>query len=511
MLADQKRLPPPRSTIREARGSIQQRLEVRSTAVEDMLETTGGKLAVETHLLGQKTNWKFQGANEAFMEELKALHGVRELLDRNITSETLSASKEVKALKSKIRDLNSEICKTEQDLMAGVQQLARAHDTGVKMATQGAAQLPHIEAELREYAAGRQEPPGPAEENIEEEELSRQLAEEEARATKLEQQAALNAANRAADDAKYVAFLDGTRGLRDAVRELEEECNAEAKKQGAQHAERLQRFDMLAAALFRFTGVEVAEHDANSLRVTITQTIPRAMPGREQSASAAGGEGASQSAAAASQDPVSSAAEAGGTASVVAEHVLVLEFEDAGSVQLRAATLSPPAVDIDEAVKVAREAQAGSGTEAACALTALVLDVKARIRKHCRRQLQLEDAHDVYPLQPTSVSPELLRCVLPNTVEVEVLVPMAWPEEPGVRLQLVDMQASRISHSSAPLLARLQQELREAYEGGGAGGALAEARRRQLQNCSLRELLGWVYGSLAAEQQLAGPAGEAVC
>ncbi len=47
---------------------MQKILDVRATSVAEMLDTTGGKLAVETHVSGQKANWKFQGAREAFME-----------------------------------------------------------------------------------------------------------------------------------------------------------------------------------------------------------------------------------------------------------------------------------------------------------------------------------------------------------------------------------------------------------------------------------------------------------
>ncbi len=71
--------------------------------------------------------------------------------------------------------------------------------------------------------------------------------------------------------------------------------------------------------------------------------------------------------------------------------------------------------------------------------------------------LTATDANEIYPLQPTDVSPELLRCVLPNKVEVEVAVPLAWPCDDlfgpgatggggaGPQLALVALQALRSS------------------------------------------------------------------
>lgn len=108
------------------------------------------------------------------------------------------------------------------------------------------------------------------------------------------------------------------------------------------------------------------------------------------------------------------------------------------------------------------------------------------------------DAHDLYPLHLTDVSPELIRCALPNKVEVEVLVPIAWPGNLNTRLQLIALQAPDASVNLAPLLARLQQEL----EGKGSGGGkLAETRRRELQGAGLRQVLTWVYNSVVVEMQ----------
>jgi hypothetical protein len=160
------------------------------------------------------------------------------------------------------------------------------------------------------------------------------------------------------------------------------------------------RCESVAGTLSRMTGIELVaqEDDLLHLSLTLTQVIPRAMPGREQRA---GAQDASQvsAGAAPSQDPAS--------CDGVAEHVLVLELEAPGSAKLRCATLNPPAVDIETAVKAAREAQAAGGSTAAAALAGLVNDVKALIRKHCRRQLHVEGDLD---------APRVLA-----------LVPVGWP------------------------------------------------------------------------------------
>ncbi|GIL58164.1 hypothetical protein Vafri_13026 [Volvox africanus] len=483
--------------IREAQDSMQERLDARTRSVEDMLEAMGGRLAMETHVSSQKANWKFQGVKEAFMGELERMQGVKDLLERDLASESSITVKDVKALKSQIRALNASICQSEQELMSGVQQLARLHENAAKLATKASAQLPHIESDLRDYIAGRQEPLDPALEGMDEPELLQLLAKEEARATWLEQQAASSAATWAAEETRYTTLRGATSAALNEIRDLEEECNVAAKKQDEQHEERLQRFHALAATISRLTGVEVLEQGPNLLRVIMTQTIPRGMDWREDSLCTGS---TPPSAATKVRDPAWNAVEGSSPGTVVAEHVLVIESVGPGSPRLRTATLDPAVVEIDELVQAARDAQAAGGAAAIHPLSALVLDVKARIRKHCRRQLLLRDANDLYPLQPTSVSPELLRCALPNKVEVEVLVPMSWPEEPGARLQLVEMQAPRMSQDSAPLLARLQQELQDAYASTSSGCAHAMARGHQLQNCSLRGLLDWVYGRIVAEE-----------
>ncbi|GIL79380.1 hypothetical protein Vretimale_16550 [Volvox reticuliferus] len=477
------------SAVHESRVNMQKRLDIRTRSVEDMLEAMGGRLAMETHVSSQKANWKFQGVKEAFMGELSRLRGVRELLERDLASESSTTVKDVKALKAKIRALNASICQVEQELMSGVQQLARLHENAAKLATKAAAQLPHIESDLRDYMSGHPEPLEPALEGMDEPELLQLLAEEEARAAWLEQQGASSTATWAAEETRYTTLQGAICAALNEIRDLEEECNVMAKKYYEQHEDRLQKFHALAATISRLTGVEVLEQEPNLLRVIMTQTIPRGMDLRENSLRTGS---TSPSAAAKVQDSTCDA--------VVAEHVLVIESEGPGSAQLCTATLDPAVVEIDELVQAARDAQAAGGFFAIYPLSVLVLDVKARIRKHCRRQLLLGDANNLYPLQPTSVSPELLRCALPNKVEVEILVPMAWPEEPGARLQLVEMQAPRISQDSAPLLARLQQELKNACSSPGRADAVA--RRHQLQNCSLRELLDWVYGRLVTEQSL---------
>ncbi len=176
-----------------------------------------------------------------------------------------------------------------------------------------------------------------------------------------------------------------------------------------------------------------------------------------------------------------------------------------GSSTLRAARLSPAVVDIEEDVRLAVRAQeAVDAGERGAALSDLLLSVKARIRAHCRRQLQLEgergaaaapaaphrphalptsccthaaqspsayqasratairqvrrtqqplprppialDAHELYPLRAIDPAGELLRCALPNRVEVELRLPASWPEEEaGPQPQLVALQGLRAS------------------------------------------------------------------
>ncbi|KXZ50196.1 hypothetical protein GPECTOR_17g833 [Gonium pectorale] len=507
-------------SLQDVHSSMQQRVDGHRKAALEQLEATGGRQALESHLKAQKATWKFIGQKEAFLERVKALRDCQELLQHDFSNDIAIADKAVQALKEEIRDRNAAISKVEQQLGGMIQQITRLYESSNATAGQLAMQLPRIDVELEEYTSGRQEPPEPTVDGLGEAELMQLICEEEARATQLEQQAALESANWAAEQAEYAALEARLSELREDVAAMEEECSEAAKKQGAKYSDQLQWYEKLSAAVSRLTGVELASLDGCSLSLTITQTIPRAMPGREHPQPGTSGcatlpDSQASQPHTSSMDPSSSAAEVAGPGAETAEHVLTLEFEGPGSDQLRSAALNPPAVDIEEDVRVARAAQEMGGPEAAGALSGLLMDVKARLRRHCRRQLQLEDAHEIYPLQPTSVSPTLIRCVLPNKIEVELDVPLGWPEEPGTRLQLVQLQAPRASQDLAPVLARLQQELEEALAapepaagpgqaggagaaGGGAGGVQAELRRRQLQGCSLRELLGWVYGNVAA-------------
>ncbi|GLI63228.1 hypothetical protein VaNZ11_006117, partial [Volvox africanus] len=381
--------------IREAQGRMQERLDARTKSVEDMLEAMGGRLAMETHVSSQKANWKFQGVKEAFMGELERMQSVKDLLERDLSSESSLTVKDVKALKAQIRALNASICQSEQELMSDVQQLARLHEDGAKLATKAAAQLPHIESDLRDYIAGRQEPLDPAREGMDEPGLLQLLAEEEARAAWLEQQTASSTATWAAEETRYTTLWEGITAALNEIRDLEEECNVAAKKQDEQHEERLQKFNALAATISRLTGVEILEQGPNLLRVIMTQTIPRGMYWCEDSLRT---RSTSPSAATKVRDPAWNAEEGSGLGTVVAEHVLVIESEGPGSPRLHTATLDPAVVEIDELVQAARDAQAAGGAAAIHPLSALVLDVKARIRKHCRRQLLLGDANDLYPL-----------------------------------------------------------------------------------------------------------------
>ncbi|PNH03615.1 hypothetical protein TSOC_010310, partial [Tetrabaena socialis] len=371
--------------VQEAHDAMQQRVDEHKRVALEQLDATGGRQALESHLKAQKATWKFIGQKEAFLERVRGLRDCGELLQHDFSSDICTANKAVQTLKEEIRDRNSAIGKTEQQLGSIIQQVTRLYDSGSSAAAQLALQLPRMAAELEEYQAGRVQPPEPTADGMDEAELLRLLAEEEDRARQLEQQAAVEAANWAAEAAEYAALERRVRELREDVAAMEDECSAAARQQGAKYTEQLKWFGTLAAAVSRLTGMELAGHDAAALHLSITQTIPRAMPGRELPPTAAT---ASQAAAASSLDPGGSAAAEGGA--VVLEHVLTLELEGPGSARLRGATLNPPAVEIDEDVRAARDAQAAGGAEGAAALAGLVLDVKARIRRHCRRQLLLD-------------------------------------------------------------------------------------------------------------------------
>ncbi len=166
--------------------------------------------------------------------------------------------------------------------------------------------------------------------------------------------------------------------------------------------------------------MELSEQDGTTLHLTLTQSIPRAMPGpllasplssshhqpphsqlagtQDSNMVLCGGGGSLPDA---SQgfpptQATGSSTQNGEQQCVVVEHVLTLEFEPGGSALLRDAGLSPAVVDISEDVRAARAAQGASGPDAAAlrarALADLVVDVKARVRRHCRRQLLLEGA-----------------------------------------------------------------------------------------------------------------------
>ncbi|KAG2431922.1 hypothetical protein HYH02_013141 [Chlamydomonas schloesseri] len=547
--------------VQEAHDEMQSRVDGHRRAALDQLEATGGKQAQESHVKALKANWKFGGQKEAFLERVKAFRDTQELLQHDFSSDISIADKAVNTLKEEIRERNAAIAKMQQQLGGVIGQITRLYDTGKAAAAQLGMQLPRIAAELEEYQAGREAAPEPTLDGKTEEELLRLIAEEEAQAAALEAEAAAEGANWAAGEAERGALEGCVRELREEVAALEEECSAAAAKQGAKYSEQLQWYDSLASALTRLTGVEILTGDIDScggdgggggstcLRLAITQAIPRAMPGREQFPAPPSCGSASQAASGAglismSLDPSASAAAAAGVGAEAAEHRLALEFEPAAppggaataaaSSQpamplLRGATLEPPVTDIGEDVRAALAAQASADArERAAALSGLLSDVKARVRQHCRRELQLSDANEIYPLQPTDVLPELLRCVLPNKVEVEVAVPLAWPCDDllspaaaggaGPQLALVALQAPRSSQDLAPLLARLQQDLQAAQqpeeeqlqaqqsEHGGSssavGGSSSQAAlrlRRQLRGCSLRELLDWVYGCIVAE------------
>ncbi|KAG2445478.1 hypothetical protein HXX76_000094 [Chlamydomonas incerta] len=519
--------------VQEAHDEMQSRVDGHRRAALDQLEATGGKQAQESHVKALKANWKFGGQKEAFLERVKAFRDTQELLQHDFSSDVSIADKAVTTLKEEIRERNEAISKMQQQLAGVIGQITRLYDTGKAAAAQLGMQLPRIAAELEEYQAGREALPEPTVDGKTEEELLRLIADEEAEAAALEAEAAREGANWAADEAERGALEACVRELREEAEAQEEECSAAAAKQGAKYSEQLQWYDSLSSALTRLNGVELLGADASSLRLAITQVIPRAMPGREQFPPAAAA--ASQAGAglvSMSLDPSASASAAAGIGAEAAEHRLTLEFAPPGAAAstsssaaapamplLSGASLDPPVVDIAEDVRAALALQASADArERAAALSGLLSDVKARVRQHCRRELQLSDANEIYPLQTTDVSPELLRCVLPNKVEVEVAVPLAWPCDDAVagagagapQLSLMALQAPRSSQDLVALLTRLQQDLMAAQQPeeqleqglvGGSSGSSSQAlvRRRQLRNCSLRELLDWVYGCIVAE------------
>lgn len=178
------------------------------------------------------------------------------------------------------------------------------------------------------------------------------------------------------------------------------------------------RLSTLASTLSHLTGVELSEQDGTTLHLTLTQSIPRAMPGPllaspphaahhlPQPSQPAGTQDSNMvlcsgggSLPDASQgfhptQATGSSTQNGEQQCIVVEHVLTLEFEPGA--MLRDAGLSPAVVDISEDVRAARAAQGASGPDAAAlrarALADLVVDVKARVRRHCRRQVLLEGA-----------------------------------------------------------------------------------------------------------------------
>lgn len=142
--------------------------------------------------------------------------------------------------------------------------------------------------------------------------------------------------------------------------------------------------------------MELMEQGPNTIQVTISQNINLVVADREreQSGSATG---TSQSAAGVSQEPGGSvplAEDGASPGAIFVQHVLTIEFEAPGTVLMHTASLNPPVVDISDALMAARAAQteARSEVEEMCALTELMLDVRTQLRKHCRRQLQLEGA-----------------------------------------------------------------------------------------------------------------------
>lgn len=68
------------------------------------------------------------------------------------------------------------------------------------------------------------------------------------------------------------------------------------------------------------------------------------------------------------------------------------------------------------------------------------------------------------------MSPQLLRCVLPNKVEVEVEVPLAWPCDDAVGAG---------AGASAPQLALVALQAPRASQVGGACGIFGQGRIRR--------------------------------
>lgn len=125
-------------------------------------------------------------------------------------------------------------------------------------------------------------------------------------------------------------------------------------------------------------GVELSNSGHTAAHVTIVQTIPRGMLCRPDA-----GMGTCKAA----QTAVSGATDTdGGAGMIVAEHVLILEFEAPSSRHLISATLNPPTVDISQDMAAALAQQA----QGFFAVDDLIYNVKARIRRHCCRQMQLD-------------------------------------------------------------------------------------------------------------------------
>jgi hypothetical protein len=92
--------------------------------------------------------------------------------------------------------------------------------------------------------------------------------------------------------------------------------------------------------------------------------------------------------------------------------------------------LAPSSVPIDDIIEAAPAGPAG--------LRFVVLEVRARLRQHWRRQLLLDEVAAQFPVQVVAAGEPSVRVVLPSKAEVEVVVPWDWPTE-GQQLQLVKL------------------------------------------------------------------------
>ncbi|KAF6252087.1 hypothetical protein COO60DRAFT_559993 [Scenedesmus sp. NREL 46B-D3] len=161
------------------------------------------------------------------------------------------------------------------------------------------------------------------------------------------------------------------------------------------------------------------------------------------------------------------------------QHELQLQLlpcTSSSGVLLSGARLSPAAGDVRAFLDAAV-----NGSQVS--LSHLVCEVRGRLLCYWSRQVLVEAAAEVYPPCSSSRGPPHVRVALPNQVEVEVLVPFAWPCSSSERLQLVQLACPQVDPAAAVALVDSINANRQLLLGGDLLGllrAVAEATEAQL-------------------------------